>query len=208
MQAHLIVRCELSPVLLYVCCAAVPARLSLRSVGMLFLPNDDALEAQAKAIIDDVVASEGLKLLGYRQVPVDKAVVGRFAKETQPRIWQVRLLFAGGAAAAAVGVVVVGMCVDGVVVVMLKALGAERGLRKGDTATHLASAQSDSKSGTWAAMGFWSNRPSQIRGRAPDVTQSPFRCDQYTVCSRCASAAWAGYGSRVAPRPASLKFRC
>jgi glutamate synthase domain-containing protein 1 len=64
---------------------------------MLFLPNDDALEAQAKAIIDDVVASEGLKLLGYRQVPVDKAVVGRFAKETQPRIWQVCLAFAGGA---------------------------------------------------------------------------------------------------------------
>jgi glutamate synthase domain-containing protein 1 len=56
---------------------------------MLFLPNDDALEAQAKAIIDDVVAGEGLKVLGYRQVPVDQGVVGRFAKATQPRIWQV-----------------------------------------------------------------------------------------------------------------------
>lgn len=32
------------------------------SVGMLFLPNDDALEAQAKAIIDEVVAAEGLKV--------------------------------------------------------------------------------------------------------------------------------------------------
>jgi glutamate synthase domain-containing protein 1 len=57
---------------------------------MLFLPNDDALEAQAKAIIDEVVSAEGLKVLGYRQVPVDHAVVGRFAKDTQPRIWQVR----------------------------------------------------------------------------------------------------------------------
>lgn len=56
---------------------------------MLFLPNDDALEAQAKSIIDEVVAAEGLKVLGYRKVPVDNAVVGRFAKETQPRIWQV-----------------------------------------------------------------------------------------------------------------------
>lgn len=61
------------------------------SVGMLFLPNDDALEAQAKSIIDEVVAAEGLKVLGYRQVPVDHAVVGRFAKATQPRIWQVRI---------------------------------------------------------------------------------------------------------------------
>jgi len=61
------------------------------SVGMLFLPNDDALEAQAKAIIDEVVAGEGLKVLGYRQVPVAHEVVGRFAKATQPRIWQVGL---------------------------------------------------------------------------------------------------------------------
>ncbi|KAF8065477.1 hypothetical protein HT031_003078 [Scenedesmus sp. PABB004] len=58
-------------------------------VGMLFLPNDDGLEAQAKAILEEVVAAEGLSLLGYRAVPVDKAVVGRFAKATQPRIWQV-----------------------------------------------------------------------------------------------------------------------
>lgn len=57
---------------------------------MLFLPNDDALEAQAKSIIDDVVAAEGLKVLGYRKVPVADEVVGRFAKATQPRIWQVR----------------------------------------------------------------------------------------------------------------------
>lgn len=59
---------------------------------MLFLPNDDALEAQAKAIIDEVVAAEGLSVLGYRQVPVAPEVVGRFAKATQPRIWQVGVL--------------------------------------------------------------------------------------------------------------------
>eukprot|EP00879_Flechtneria_rotunda_P013236 GHRR01013821.1.p1 GENE.GHRR01013821.1~~GHRR01013821.1.p1 ORF type:complete len:818 (+),score=242.98 GHRR01013821.1:285-2456(+) len=58
-------------------------------VGMLFLPNDDALEAQAKSILEEVVSAEGLKLLGYRQVPVVHKVVGRFAKATQPRIWQV-----------------------------------------------------------------------------------------------------------------------
>lgn len=69
-------------------CASVCVPMTC-SVGMLFLPNDDALEAQAKSIIDEVVSAEGLKVLGYRQVPVDHAVVGRFAKATQPRIWQV-----------------------------------------------------------------------------------------------------------------------
>ncbi|KAI8464547.1 MAG: ferredoxin-dependent glutamate synthase [Monoraphidium minutum] len=58
-------------------------------VGMLFLPNDDALEAQSKAILEGVLAKEGLELLGFRQVPVKKEVVGRFAKATQPRIMQV-----------------------------------------------------------------------------------------------------------------------
>jgi glutamate synthase domain-containing protein 1 len=58
-------------------------------VGMVFMPNDDALEAQAKAITEEVVAAEGLTLLGWRQVPVSPEVVGRFAKATQPRIWQV-----------------------------------------------------------------------------------------------------------------------
>lgn len=62
---------------------------SLRSVGMVFMPNDDALEAQCKGIYEAAIAQEGMALLGWRQVPVDHAVVGRFAKATQPRVWQV-----------------------------------------------------------------------------------------------------------------------
>lgn len=59
---------------------------------MLFLPNDDKLEAQSKQIIEDVVAREGhCKLVGFRDVPVDSDVVGRLAKVTQPRICQVFL---------------------------------------------------------------------------------------------------------------------
>lgn len=56
---------------------------------MLFMPNDDALEAQARSLLEESVSAEGLTLLGYRQVPVDHAVVGRFARDTQPRIAQV-----------------------------------------------------------------------------------------------------------------------
>jgi hypothetical protein len=57
---------------------------------MIFLPNDDALEARSKAILEEVLAKEGLELLGYRAVPVRHEVVGRFAKATQPRFAQVR----------------------------------------------------------------------------------------------------------------------
>jgi hypothetical protein len=44
---------------------------------MLFLPNDDALEAQAKAIIDDVVAAEGLKVRGAVVVLLLLQLLGR-----------------------------------------------------------------------------------------------------------------------------------
>ena len=63
--------------------------LMICSVGMIFMPNDDKLEATSKAIFDEVAKKEGLKVIGWRKVPVKDEVVGRFAKATQPRIWQV-----------------------------------------------------------------------------------------------------------------------
>lgn len=60
-------------------------------VGMLFLPNDDKLAALAKQIIEDVVKAEGrCHIVGWRDVPVVKEVVGPLAKATEPRIVQVR----------------------------------------------------------------------------------------------------------------------
>lgn len=58
---------------------------------MIFMPNDDALEKQCKQIVEDVAAKEGVKVIGWRKVPVDHNVVGRFAKATEPRIWQVMI---------------------------------------------------------------------------------------------------------------------
>ena len=59
-------------------------------VGMVFLPNDDKLAAEARDIIEHVVAKEGrCKVKAWRDVPVDKSVVGRLAKATEPRIVQV-----------------------------------------------------------------------------------------------------------------------
>ncbi|KAL3156941.1 hypothetical protein ABBQ38_001200 [Trebouxia sp. C0009 RCD-2024] len=67
-------------------------------VGMLFLPNDDKHEADAIQIIEEVVKAEGYcKIVGWRDVPVDSEVVGRFARVTQPRIKQVFLEHTQGA---------------------------------------------------------------------------------------------------------------
>ncbi|DBA68490.1 TPA: Ferredoxin-dependent glutamate synthase 1, chloroplastic/mitochondrial [Trebouxia sp. C0005] len=67
-------------------------------VGMLFMPNDDKHEADAKQIIEDTVKAEGrCKIVGWRDVPVDSEVVGRFARVTQPRIKQVFLEHTAGA---------------------------------------------------------------------------------------------------------------
>ena len=56
---------------------------------MVFLPNDDKAEAEARAVVAEVCAREGVKLVGWRAVPVAPEVVGRFAKATQPRFAQV-----------------------------------------------------------------------------------------------------------------------
>ncbi len=58
-------------------------------VGMLFLPNDDALVATSKQVIEEAAAAEGITIVGWREVPVDAEVVGRMARATQPRVMQV-----------------------------------------------------------------------------------------------------------------------
>jgi glutamate synthase (ferredoxin) len=62
---------------------------------MIFLPNDDALETQSVAIIEEVLKAKGLNVVGWRKVPVNTGVVGRMAKVTQPRFRQVLVEKAG-----------------------------------------------------------------------------------------------------------------
>jgi hypothetical protein len=56
---------------------------------MVFLPQDAAQAAKSKEILEASIVAEGLTVLGWRDVPVDKAVVGRMAKATEPGIQQV-----------------------------------------------------------------------------------------------------------------------
>ncbi len=59
------------------------------AVGMLFLPRDEASRSACEAHVDAVLASEGLELLGWRDVPTDPIGLGETARASQPVIRQV-----------------------------------------------------------------------------------------------------------------------
>ena len=61
------------------------------AVGMLFLSRDEAAGARAQAIVEECVAHRGLTILGWRDVPVDTAVLGQQALDTRPAIRQLLL---------------------------------------------------------------------------------------------------------------------
>uniref|UniRef100_A0A7N0THN9 glutamate synthase (ferredoxin) n=1 Tax=Kalanchoe fedtschenkoi TaxID=63787 RepID=A0A7N0THN9_KALFE len=58
-------------------------------VGMVFVPKDDTLAGEAKAVVEKIFIQEGLEVLGWRTVPIDSNIVGFYAKETMPSIQQV-----------------------------------------------------------------------------------------------------------------------
>ena len=59
-------------------------------VGMVFLPkNDEERATEFKAIMDKAVKDAGLDVVGWRKVPVDHEVVGKFAADTEPAIEQI-----------------------------------------------------------------------------------------------------------------------
>ena len=59
------------------------------AVGTVFFADDDARESAARATLDAELAARGLKLYGWREVPVDPSVCGPIALACQPRIRQV-----------------------------------------------------------------------------------------------------------------------
>ena len=65
-------------------------------VGMVFLPPDIAQREHCRQVVERIIAAQGQKLLGWRQVPADAdaADIGPSARATEPAIEQV---FIGGA---------------------------------------------------------------------------------------------------------------
>ena len=65
------------------------------ATGIAFLSADPADAERERQGIEKVVASEGLTLLGWRELPVDGSDLGRMALDAMPSFWQ--LFVAGGA---------------------------------------------------------------------------------------------------------------
>ncbi len=62
------------------------------AVGMAFLPTAEADTDQVVSLIEKIVASEGLRVLGWREVPIDDSMIGASAREVMPLF---RQLFIG-----------------------------------------------------------------------------------------------------------------
>ncbi|MDK9708843.1 MAG: glutamate synthase large subunit [Desulforhopalus sp.] len=58
-------------------------------VGMVFFSREGAKAGVARAVINEELARETLSVVGWREVPVDPEVLGRFARSTMPTIAQV-----------------------------------------------------------------------------------------------------------------------
>ena len=68
----------------------------LYGAGIIFLPKDDAAREEFKAIMGDLIAEQGQKLLGWRDVPQqpDVANIGPSARDAEP---DMQMLFVGAA---------------------------------------------------------------------------------------------------------------
>ncbi|MGA3216849.1 MAG: glutamate synthase subunit alpha, partial [Acidimicrobiales bacterium] len=65
------------------------------ATGMAFLPRERAQAERAVALVGEIACEEGLRVLGWREVPVDPSVTGESARSSAPHFAQV---FLGNAA--------------------------------------------------------------------------------------------------------------
>lgn len=68
-------------------------------VGMLFLPQDEALKAEYRAVINGVLEEAGNTVLAWRKVPVDSSALGWLARSVEPSIEQIFVANDGGLSA-------------------------------------------------------------------------------------------------------------
>ncbi len=57
-------------------------------VGMIFLPKNEELRRKCEKILEESVAKEGLKTIGWRDVPTDDSCLGEIAKSSEPFVRQ------------------------------------------------------------------------------------------------------------------------
>ena len=54
------------------------------AIGQFFMPRDAAARAEVERIVEELVAVEGQKVIGWRDVPVDSSVLGARVKAVEP----------------------------------------------------------------------------------------------------------------------------
>jgi glutamate synthase domain-containing protein 2/glutamate synthase domain-containing protein 1/glutamate synthase domain-containing protein 3 len=57
--------------------------------GLVFLPQDQTERATCIRLLEEAVAAEGQKLLGWRELPTDNSRIGKTAKASEPSIMQI-----------------------------------------------------------------------------------------------------------------------
>jgi glutamate synthase (NADPH) large chain len=66
------------------------------AVGCAFLPDDDTAAADARATVESLAAEEGLRVVGWREVPTVPSLLGVTARRVMPRLQQVVVTAAAG----------------------------------------------------------------------------------------------------------------
>ncbi len=66
---------------------------SLPQVGrygaaMMFMPREPETRIACQAVVDKALAGEGLRVLGWREVPIEPTALGEAARATRPAVWQ------------------------------------------------------------------------------------------------------------------------
>src|SRR5262249_43503342 len=59
------------------------------AVGQLFMPHDEAWRREVMEVYGEEAAREGMRVLGWRDVPTDNSTLGVTVKPTEPRHMQV-----------------------------------------------------------------------------------------------------------------------
>ena len=59
------------------------------AIGQFFMPRQSAPRQQVREIVEEVVAAEGLSVLGWRDVPVDNSALGERVKAVEPVMQQI-----------------------------------------------------------------------------------------------------------------------
>jgi glutamate synthase (NADPH) large chain len=72
-------------------------RVGAYGVGLCFLPADLTLAQETVTLVEAIMLDEGLRVLGWREVPVDEATVGATARSVMPSFRQIFVVDPRGA---------------------------------------------------------------------------------------------------------------